>query len=121
MNIKKNIIIGIIASLVPIVIMSLVLDKTCSISNYNFNYPKTIRMLLVMFVIINVTLLPLLSKLNINNYYIIGAILSLIYSSIGRYYKAPQKILKIDPNQYQFNALILWTLYYGLFINNLVN
>ena len=119
MNIIKNIIIGIIASLVPLVIMSFVVDKKDSMSN--FNYLKNIIMFIVMFVVLNVTLLPLLSKLNINNYYIIGAILSLVYSSIGRYYKSPQKIFKINPNLYQFSALILWTLYYGLFINNLVN
>ena len=119
-KIKKNIVIGLIASFVPIVLMSFAFEKNdgCSISDKN--YPQMVRSLIVMFVVLNVVLIPLLSKLKIKNYYIIGAILSVVYSSIGRFSGVPQNILKIDPNIFQLNALVLWTLYYGLFIKNLV-
>ncbi len=118
---KKNITIGLIASFVPIVLMSFAFEKNngCSISDKN--YPQMIRSLIIMFVVLNVVLLPLLSKLNIKNYYIIGAILSVVYSSTGRFSGIPQKIFKIDPNMFQLNALVLWTLYYGLLIKNLVD
>ena len=74
-----------------------------------------------MFIVVNVILLPLFSKLNIQNYYIIGAILSLLYSSTARYLGSPQNLLKINPNTFQLKALVIWTLYYGLIIGNLVD
>jgi len=121
MNIKKNIIIGLVASFVPLMLMSFTFDKnkTCYIDG--FNYLKIVKQMPIMFVIINIILLPLLSKLNIKNYYIIGAILSVVYSSIGRYNQIPQNLFKMDPNIFQLKAVVLWTLFYGLFIDNLVN
>jgi len=117
---KKNITIGLIASFVPIVLMSFAFEKNdgCSISDKN--YPQIVRTMLIMFVVLNVILLPLLSKFKIKNYFIIGAILSVVYSTTGRFSGIPQKIFKIDPNMFQLNALVLWTLYYGLVVKNLV-
>ena len=117
---KKNIIIGIIASFVPIILLSFTFDKNdgCSISGYN--YPQIVITMPIMFIVLNVILIPLLSKLKIENYYMVGAILSVVYSSIGRFSGIPQNILKMDPNIFQLSALVLWTLYYGLFIGNLV-
>ena len=118
---KKNIIIGIIACIEPIIELSVIFNKSCSISNFDYTYPEIVRIIFVIYVGLNILLLPLLSKLNINNYYIIGAILSIIFSSIFRYYKVPQKVYNMDPNIFQIGSLLLWSLYYGIIINYLVN
>lgn len=117
---KKNIVIGIISSFVPIILLSYAFGKNNGCNILNFKYPQMVRMLLIMFIIINVLAFPLFKKLNIKNYFIIGAILSVIYSSIGRFSGVPQQLLKMNPNKFQFNALILWTLFYGLIIKYLV-
>ena len=129
---KKSIIIGIIACIEPIIEFSLIFDKTCSIPygrvakqanipNFNYTYPELVTIIFLIYVGLNIILLPLLSKLNINNYYIIGAILSIIFSSIFRYYNIPQQMYNIDPNIFQIGSAFFWLLYYGVVINYLVN
>ncbi len=115
---KKSIIVGLIASFVPIYMMSYQF-KDCVKNGYN--YPQTVRMLPIMFIILNIILLPLLNKFfNIKNYFIIGAIMSIIYSTIGRLQGVPQKLFNMNPNLFQLSALVIWTLFYGLVIKNLI-
>jgi phage shock protein PspC (stress-responsive transcriptional regulator) len=42
-------------------------------------------------------------------YIIAGLLAGIIYSSIGRYFQIPNKILKINPNLFQLYALFVWT------------
>lgn len=67
------------------------------------------------FAVANVVLLPLLFKMGIRNYFLIGAILSLVYSSVGRFiFKVPQETLCTSPLLFQLQALVIWTIVYGI-------
>lgn len=112
MKLINYILIGILSSFVPIILISYKQGKLVE------NWYKIITM----FVLLNIIFMPLLNMLNINNMYVIGAILSIIYSSIGRFiFKVPTNIFKMeDPNYFHLYALLIWIPYYGLVINGII-
>lgn len=100
------------ASSVPIFIITNKFGKKCNIDK--FNLPTIIKGIPLFFGIINAIFLPIFRKLNITNLFIIGALLSFIYSSTGRYIGIPQKILEVDPNKFQISAIFIWAIFYGI-------
>lgn len=117
---KKNIIIGLLASFVPMVLLSNAFNKKGTHIIGKHNMFGNFIYLPIMFAVINIIMLPILSYFNIKNYFLIGAILSVIYSSIGRFTGIPQQVFNTDPNMFQFNAVALWALYYGIVIRWLI-
>ena len=120
---QKSVLIGTLASLVPIVVLGLPFYKAeqarkrgeqpdCAPRG---SYPKMVWSLPLGFALTNLALLPLLYKLGVRNYFAIGAILSVLYSSFGRFVaKVPQEVLCTNPTSFQISALVLWALVYGL-------
>ncbi len=103
---KRDIIIGLLASLVPIYLMSTVCQQK------SLKCPQ-VGLLVVTFVLLNVILLPLLRGLGITNYIYLGMILSIVYSSIGRFVgKVNEKIFEIEGNLFQLIAVALWAIVY---------
>lgn len=111
-DLKVSIIIGSLASLVPIYLQSFAYDDRC-IKN-GISYPNSVRSIIPTFIFINIVSLYIFRKLNIKNYFLIGAVLSVIYSSMGRYYKVPQKVFGMNPNKFQLQAIFLWSIIYGI-------
>ena len=117
-TIKKDVVFGLLAAYVPIILLSNGFGKNCVVDN--LVYTDMIKTLPILFVVVNVLGMMIMRFLGINNYFIIGAILSVVYSGIGRYAGIPQKIFKMDPNTFQQNAVVLWALFYGLVENLLI-
>ena len=47
----------------------------------------------------------------------IGPIMGLVYSTIARVWGSPDKIFRgVDPNRFQLNAIILWTIFFWLIL-----
>ena len=113
---KRNIIIGLLASFVPLYLISIEFKNNCNKNNINF--PQLVRSIPISFAIINIILIPFLNFLGIYNWFLIGAVLSIVYSSMGRFIsKIPQKIFEMEnENYFHIYAFFIWTLFYGFFI-----
>ncbi len=118
--INKNLVIGLLAAFVPIYLTSYEYKDNC-IKN-GINYLNIVRNTPIIFAILNIILIPLFNILGITNWYIIGALFSIIYSSMGRFIsQIPQKVFEMNnPNYFHLYALIIWTLFYGIFIQYIV-
>ncbi len=119
-TIKRNLIIGLLASFVPIYMTSYKFINNCT--KNGINYPQLVRNTPIIFAILNIILIPLFNYFNINNWFIIGAIFSIIYSSMGRFISGiPTKVFELEnPNYFHLYALIIWTLFYGFFIQYII-
>ncbi len=111
----KDFIFGMLAAYVPIMaISSTFKDK---MDKNGINYASFVRWTPFMFGIINAVFMALFRSLGIHNFIVIGAIFSIIYSGIGRFYaKIPTLLFEMkDPNMFHLYALVTWTLFYGIF------
>jgi hypothetical protein len=106
-------VIGLIASLVPILLVGSSAEKDPSI---DLNYYEFVRYTSMFFMIFNLIYLSLMEYLDVKNYFLIGAIAALLISSYGRFVQEiPTKIFKLEnPNMFHVYALLIWTPYYGI-------
>jgi len=119
-NIVTYFIIGIIASLVPLNLIGLAKEKDPSI---DINYYQMVRYAPIVFGIFNVIFLSIINKFFPKlNYFIVGAMAAIIISSYGRFVQnIPTKVFKMkNPNMFHVNAVITWSLFYGIVVNYLL-
>ncbi len=113
----KDGLFGLILAYVPIISMSYYFDKE-TVKN-EFSYTNMIRSVPIIFLILNILSMAIFRTLNINNMFIIGIIMSIIYSSIGRFmFNIPTRVFDMNnPNMFHIYALITWSLVYGIIGN----
>ncbi len=116
-NLVKYFVYGLLATYVPLNLMGTHFHQANVFTKNNFPFINIIRYTPIIFGIINVIVFSILHWIGIKNFFLIGAIFSLIYSSMGRWIsEVPQRVFEMDPNQFQLQALIVWVLFYGIFI-----
>lgn len=110
---KKKIIVGFLLSFVPIFLTSFKFDK---MKKNDVNYKNIVRFAPFLFSFLHTIFMIIFEKYKIKNWYIIGATMSIIYSSIGRFLlDFPKKIFEMqNENMFHLYALIIWTIVYGL-------
>lgn len=111
----KDVTYGSLMSFVPITFLSTKFDNTHEIEE--ISYTKLIRTIPITFAVIHTLFMILMRIFGINNFFIIGALISFIYSGLGRFGTGiPTKILKMkNPNMFHIGAFIVWSLVYGLY------
>jgi phage shock protein PspC (stress-responsive transcriptional regulator) len=91
------------------------------LTQYIQNHPeiaKFIHFIPIIFGVLTVVIYLITDKIiktyNLQEYKFIiaGLLAGILYSSIGRYFQIPNKILKIDPNLFQLYALFVWILFF---------
>ena len=112
------IIIGLIASLIPITLISREVNK----SGVNFDIHQIIKYGPLFFVIFNVFYLSITNvilKNTLLNNVSVGVIAGIIISSYGRFIQnIPTKVFKMkDPNMFHIYAMIFWGVYYGVMLS----
>ena len=117
-----NFVTGCLASLVPITILStkyLTPDGSCS--KNGIIYPKIVQQIIPLLIVLNMVMMPFLYYLKITNFIVIGVVMALIISGIGRFYsEIPTKVLDMkNPNHFHFYAILIWGLFYGIVISYL--
>ena len=112
-------IIGIIASLVPIYLIGIAKEND---ENIDLNYFQFVRWAPLFFGIFNIILLFIMNIIGLNNCWIIGIIAGTIISSVDRFIqKIPTKVFKMgNPNLFHIYAIIVWGLFYGLIVKNIL-
>lgn len=113
----KDFVAGLIASFVPLTAMSFKFDNRDCTKN-GFSFTNAVRTIPIFFGIINVIVFYLLRLLGIRNFFLIGFIFAIIYSSFGRFVSGvPTKVFDMEnPNYFHLYAIITWGLFYGIII-----
>lgn len=110
----SNLVLGLIASFVPIIMIGYQIERDDSIE---FDYINFVRNAPIFFAIFNLIYIYIIDNYtNIDNYFIIGAIAGLIISSFGRFIMdIPTKVFKLpDPNMFHIYGMVTWSLFYGV-------
>ena len=118
-NYVKNFMLGALTSLVPIMILSFYHGRM--IKN-DLDYSRMVRYLPFVMGIINMIVFAVwVEPFTVENFFIVGAGLGLIYSCYGRYVaEIPQKISKLDnENCYHLYEIVLWAVVYGVGVDYL--
>ena len=118
-KIYTDFLMGMLMAYVPIWILSYYFHNKSQIAD--INYSEFIISTPLIFGLINIIFLPIFRSLEINNFYLIGAIMSIVYSGIGRFYlNITDKVFQMNnPNMFHLYALVIWTVVYGI-IGNII-
>ncbi len=121
-NIVKDFLIGTFTSFVPLYLMSYQFDDKDCIKNA-FSFPNAVRTLPIFFGISGVVAFYLFRLLGIHNFFLIGVIFAIYYSSIGRFYaNIPTRVFELEnPNMFHVYAVIIWGLFFGFIVRFLYN
>jgi hypothetical protein len=113
-NFIKDLVFGMLSAYVPLNMMSSQFGVNST--KNGFSYTNAIRFFPILYGVINAGLMPLMRHLRINNYFIIGFIFAIVYSSFGRFMaEIPQRVFEMeDVNRFHLQSVVTWGLFYGI-------
>lgn len=113
-NFIKDLVFGMLSALVPLNSMSKFFDINST--KNGFSYTNAVKYYPILFALTNAGLMPLMRHYHINNFFIIGFIFALIYSTVGRFRaEIPQRVYELkDVNNFHLQSLGVWGLFYGI-------
>ena len=82
-NFIKDLAFGMLSAYVPLNMMSSQFGVNST--KNGFSYTNAIRFFPILFGVVNAGLMPMMRHMRINNYFIIGFIFAIVYSSFGRF------------------------------------
>jgi hypothetical protein len=114
----KPIIIGLLASLIPIIIISYSIKKDNEINNQKYKNFDNLFFVqtIIFFVLFNSIFIPAIENSDYNEFYYKGLIAGLLISSFGRFVmNIPTIVLKMgNPNWFHVYAIITWSIFYEI-------
>ena len=111
-NLVKHFVFGMLTSFVPIITLSFYHGRMIK---HDLDYALMARWSPLIFGMINMLVFVVAESYGVVDYFLIGAVMSMIYSSFARYHELPEKLLKMEnPNYYHVLSLVIWGIVYGV-------